>query len=509
MNKSGVQLIVLILIALLSMSVFADKGLATERPRAKPSSQPNAGKDRKNPSAQTRGNRTSASKANGKSDAQQQAIPENDSEGHQPPESEMRKEIPEQDHSKINEQLAATIKVSDPIGYLNDTKALVALAVLIFLALGLHAVQVFLQMHTRQRVLGLQRAIQRLSTPKLNTETWPSKGNAPVNRTEQSDQQNQDYQQISAQIKQVDNCLAESSRQMAETFEALKVTVLWIGQSQLNKIVDQAGDQTSEVDRIQMIRILGQYKDVFSLNAERVSSLSEALMSFVENAKTRPYLPAELTSRAQALYQGIQQIHHRNADLNERLSSLQRGSLAERLSMLKSQQEKLAKQFNSGNISIADYVRGYQQSFDHHFPKDVEDSPLKLSPIEYEGELKSMTTSMSDYLMNWFDDLFQLQSQVAAAQASISQVDASTVAELAQIQKIARDVLGKFDIQPEEIQIGQTFFDRRLHDAELIAQSAQFPANTVIGVNQCGFRKASTGEALRRPKVIVAGVGAV
>jgi molecular chaperone GrpE (heat shock protein) len=108
--------------------------------------------------------------------------------------------------------------------------------------------------------------------------------------------------------------------------------------------------------------------------------------------------------------------------------------------------------------------------------------------------------------MDWYNDLFQLHSQLGQGQRS--QIEAETAIELAKIQNAAREALGKFDIQPEAIQVGQTSFDRRLHDATLIRQSAQFPINTVVEVHRCGFRRMSTGEALRRPQVVVAGAAA-
>jgi molecular chaperone GrpE (heat shock protein) len=84
------------------------------------------------------------------------------------------------------------------------------------------------------------------------------------------------------------------------------------------------------------------------------------------------------------------------------------------------------------------------------------------------------------------------------------QLDADIMNRLVQIQGLAREILGKFDIQPEEIQVGRTSYDRRLHEATLARQSLQFPINTVIEVLRCGFRRMSTGEVLRRPQVVVA-----
>ena len=511
MTKSRVQLATLILTALLSVFAFPGTGPAKEKTKPEQAPRTDRVSKKRLDATPTSSEQSSADKAKDRANLRERRENGNelqkDQEGdniHAQEHSELKNQLAE-----LEKQLAATVKMSDPIGYLNDTTMLLALAVLTFLAIGLHVAQVFLQMNTRQRVTGLQRSIQRLSVATRNTETRADKVGKVEPLREQPNQQPQEYKQIIGQLEQVDNRLAESGKQMVDTIEALALTVQWIGQSQINRLISQAEDQPAEEDRAQMIDILERYKDVFSFNAEVVRPLSEELRSFVERLKTRPHISAELTGRAQALYQRIQQIDRWRSDLNQQQESLQRSSLADRLSTLRADQAELAQRFDSRAISMADYVRGYHRLLDHHFPKDAKSPPIKLSPAECEAELRSISTSAPVYLMNWFDDLFQFRSLVAGAQESGSEAYARTAAELVEIQKIATDVLGKFDIQPEEILIGLTSFDRRLHDAELIAQSAQFPANTVIGVNQCGFRKVSTGEALRRPKVIVAGVGAV
>jgi hypothetical protein len=218
----------------------------------------------------------------------------------------------------------------------------------------------------------------------------------------------------------------------------------------------------------------------------------------------QPNRSSEVEDRVRGLLRDLLQFEDWHANASERLASLQQGSAASRSSAFSGQQSGLVEQLNAGAISIVDYVKGYRELMDKHFPAVRGNLQDSMAPAEHESEFKELTAAVPDYLMNWFDKLFQLQSQTAQVSIGVQ-----TEAELTQIQQTARDVLGKFDIQPDEIQIGLTTFDRRLHDAALITQSPQFSANSVIGVQQCGFRKLSTGDVLRRPKVIVAGVGAV
>ena len=271
--------------------------------------------------------------------------------------------------------------------------------------------------------------------------------------------------------------------------------------------MQNAGGQIAEADRALAIKIVERYKEISTANVNRIKPLTEAVAGLVERQKERRDAPAELVSRAESLHADIQKFDRWNSDLNDRLASLQRGSFPDRYAAFKAKQSQLADRINNGASSIYDYVSGYRELLDHYFPDGASDNSVSLPPSEHEADLKKMVAAVPDYLMDWFDRLYQLQSQVAASEAQGSRGDGQTTAQLAQIQKLAREVLGKFDVQPEEIQVGQTSYDRRLHDAALITQSSQFPANTVIGIHQCGFRKASTGEVLRRPKVVVAGVG--
>jgi hypothetical protein len=185
----------------------------------------------------------------------------------------------------------------------------------------------------------------------------------------------------------------------------------------------------------------------------------------------------------------------------DRIEALMRGSVSDRRARFAEEKNHLAGSLNMKEISVTDYVKGCRQLSRELFKPSTDELPL----AEFEGILSGLSSGAADRLMNWYDDFFQLHSQAIASQSSI---DEETARELARIRRTARDTLLRFDIQPEEIQPGQTSFDHRLHEAAVVTQSSQFPANTVIGVQQCGFRRASSGEVLRRPKVVVARVGA-
>jgi molecular chaperone GrpE (heat shock protein) len=376
---------------------------------------------------------------------------------------------------------------------------------LLLVALGLHGVHLMTEARVRQELAGIHATLQRLSSANLGANAGQL--GAVENLSDQLNRQKQTLGTVSAQIEEMGRRLASFDQKIVDTSKAVAMAAHWMGQAQIDEALQNAGGQMAETDRALAIKIVERYKEISNANVNRVKPLTEAVASLVERQKERRDAPAELISRAESLQHDIQQFDRWNSELNDRLASLQRGAFPDRYTAFKAKQGQLAERINNGATPIHEYVNGYRELLDRYFPGGVSDNSISIPPAEQEADLKKMVSSQPDYLMDWFDKLYQLQSQVAASEAQGTRPDSQTAAQLAQIQSVAREALGKFDIQPEEIQVGQTSYDRRLHDAALITQSSQFPANTVIGIHQCGFRKASTGEVLRRPKVVVAGVG--
>jgi molecular chaperone GrpE (heat shock protein) len=228
----------------------------------------------------------------------------------------------------------------------------------------------------------------------------------------------------------------------------------------------------------------------------------------VEKVEGRAHQSPELAARIQSLNEEIGRFDQWQQDTSDQLTSLQRGSFSQRSSMLQADQDRLFDQVNNGSLSIAQMVKQSRAQLDHYFPETPAKGAEQTLPLaEREESLKKIVADAPDYLMDWYNNLFQLQGQVSGP-GQRTATEAETASDLAKTQQIAREALGKFDIQPEAIQIGQTSYDRRLHEAALVRQSPQFPVNTVIEVHKCGFRKMSTGEVLRRPHVVVAGAAA-
>ncbi|HMF55955.1 MAG TPA: nucleotide exchange factor GrpE [Pyrinomonadaceae bacterium] len=376
---------------------------------------------------------------------------------------------------------------------------------LLLLALAFHAFHLLRSAQLSQDVQQMRAVQKQLMVSGGRGSAPPGKNPAIEKLTEQVQQQAQGMGQVSARMGQLEERIAASNRRVEEAVQAVALTANWVGQSQLKGLAATDGAEMSEQERAAMIATLERYKEPLRLNAGRVEPVAQVLAAFVEKIESRPFLSPEFVSRVQGLYQEIGQFDQWHMDTSEKLAALQRGSFSKRNSMFQADQHRLVEQVESGNLSIAQMIERSRTLLDQHFPTNARGNGQAQSVSVDEADLKRILNSAPDYLMDWYNNFFQLQSQVTSSQVASIPVDVETINEMAQIQRVAREALGKFDIQPEEIQVGQTGFDRRLHEATLVRQSTQYPSNTVIEVHRCGFRRMSTGEVLRRPQVVVAG----
>jgi hypothetical protein len=393
---------------------------------------------------------------------------------------------------------------SQPPWWLIDRRIAALIGLFIFLGLALHVVHVLTQSRFKREFVELHDAVRMLSQRLLMNDEIEKHGRTGASNdlTQRLNRHRQSLDQLDALIQQVEQRVTANDRDAADTAMAVAIAARTAAQPRINQALRQAETHTGDVDRARAVKIVERYAEVLGTNEARTAPLIQMMRDFAQWLNGRSNLSPELVARIEELRSDVSKFEHWRSNATERLTALKQGSVSDRYSKFRAGDAQLARQFETRAISLTDYVKAYSELIDRHFPAGAE-SAVSIAPDEHEAELGEITAGVPDYLMDWFDKLSQLQAQ--GAQAAI---DAETAARLNQIHRTARDVLGKFDIQAEEIQIGVTAFDRRLHDASLITQSPQYPANTVVGVQQSGFRKLSTGDVLRRPKVIVAGVGA-
>ncbi len=394
-----------------------------------------------------------------------------------------------------------------PLGWVLSPIGLGLIGFLLLLALGLHLLHV-LRVGALDKDMGKLAMAQR-SMGNASRAVVPAGGNLAVDKLrEELQQQGQSLAEVSTRFKQIDNRFAINDAQLRDAVLALTLTANWIGQAQLREAFVAEGGFVSENERAATMALLERYQEPLRQNAGRVEPLAQGLAELVERQGARAHSSPELAARIQSLYEDIGVFEKWHKDVSDELASLLRGSFSQREAALQAEQERLFDQVNSGSLPLVQMVKKSQALLAHYFPDSPGKSVEQAQPLpEREATLKKRVADVSDYLMNWYDTLFQLQSQTAGL-GQRSPVEADTANDLSRIQQIAREALGKFDIQAEAIQIGQTTYDRRLHEAALVRQAPQFPVNTVIEIHRCGFRKMSTGEVLRIPQVVVAGAAA-
>lgn len=391
-----------------------------------------------------------------------------------------------------------------PLAYFTNPFIFTLSMLLFIAALGLHGLHIWRVGQTNR--LLRQMWAQQKNAAITNRSMVPGRNSGVENLAEQVRQQGQGLSQFTNQLNQFQGDLAKRDREFSDAVQAVALTASWVGQFQLREAAADGG-HISEAERATASALLERYKEPLRVNASRVEPLAQAMADLVEKLESQPQLPPELAARAQTLYQDIGRYDLWHAKVSEQLTALQRGSFARRSSMLQADQQRLIEQVQSGSISISEMVQRSRELINQHFPPGTSNNSNDASTVEGEAELKNKIVTAPDALMDWFDNFSQFQSQLAT-QAARATLDADSANTAAQIQRLAREALNKFDIQPEEIQVGRTSYDRRLHDMSLIRQSSQFPTNTVIEVLRCGFRRMSNGEVLRRPQVIVAGAAA-
>ncbi|HEX5708918.1 MAG TPA: nucleotide exchange factor GrpE [Pyrinomonadaceae bacterium] len=396
------------------------------------------------------------------------------------------------------------------------------------LLLGAGAVLLFLRMrgnlaqvkHDVRKVATAVSKMQPASasasaqTPSPLATSQPARTPAPSDGlVEQLSKQLRDQQQainlLTTQVGTIENRAAAGEKRATDSIEAVEQVTRWLTRMHMR---GAEGDvYEDEAERAAALAALERHNERLHANATVVEPLTQAIASLVDTLEARPSSSPELLARVQRLYHDIGQFDQWAVTCDAQLGALRRGSMDERRVKFHSEQRQLDEQLRAGRVSVAQYINQFSRMLEQHFPPGANNGVASAqTPVASlsEEQLTQYVEGAPEYLMDWFSTFSQLQSQAQAAQVSGAGVDSETLDALATVQRAAREVLSRFDIQPEEIYVGRTTYDRHLHDAAMIRQTSQFPVNTVIEVHRAGFRRVSTGEVLRRPQVIVAGSGA-
>ncbi len=279
------------------------------------------------------------------------------------------------------------------------------------------------------------------------------------------------------------------------TSGALADGLTWLGNMEAARIASSGA--TDEVDREKAVSKLEETAERLRASAARVAPLAERMGHLVEAASERPQVSQELKDKLRGFLRDVEWFGQQEARDRQRIATLRGTSVSSRHQEFLREQGTLKEQFSQGQLTAAQFEAAYRESFNNHFSQGAADG----TPVG-EDAGPGNSRRVEDQLMDWFSNFSQLVSRVRGSNAA-GAADGDTVEEMQDVLNVAREVLVRFDIQPEEIEIGKTAYDPRLHVLVNWRQSP-YPANTVVDVQQSGFRRVRDGETLRRPQVIVA-----
>ncbi len=267
-----------------------------------------------------------------------------------------------------------------------------------------------------------------------------------------------------------------------------------------------AGLPANDRGRAESARALESHRKQLHEIAARVSPLVQTMAGLTEVASSSRKLAPENKSKLSEFLDEIAKFDKLERAAGHQLEALRRNSVRSLYEKFQSERGELEARFRGGAITAEGFARGGLALLETYAP---EADPADGRPAGAGGEvLERYAAGAEDRLMDWYSDFFQLYTRLQEARRAGGDVDDDVLQEMARALKVAREVLSRFDIQPEDIVIGQTLYDGRLHDFALTRESSH-PTHTIIEVWKSGFHRMRDGETIRRPKVVVSGTGAV
>ncbi|MGH9838374.1 MAG: hypothetical protein ACREEM_06285 [Blastocatellia bacterium] len=229
-----------------------------------------------------------------------------------------------------------------------------------------------------------------------------------------------------------------------------------------------------------------------------VKSLEEKLDDFLNWLKSRQRVQHDMIVQLAELYYQLHRLPAWEIRLKEQASAATADSPFDQTANAGAR--KLYEQVMNGQYPLKDYIEQCGRQIEQALTMRANAAASQASAGD-ETELRHLLANAKEFAMNWFDEFHQLSQNLLIA----GQGEGELEARLKEVRRAASEWLRRYDIQPEEVPVGETSFDSRLHELAFARHSDSHPVNTVIGVPRCGFRDARTAEVLRRPQVIVSG----
>jgi hypothetical protein len=268
-----------------------------------------------------------------------------------------------------------------------------------------------------------------------------------------------------------------------------------------------AGLPADEEGRAEAARALEWQRKQLREAAAEVAPLVRTMTELTELAASSRKLPPEIKSKLSEFLDNAAKFGRLEISAGARLEDLRSNSVRSFYEKFRSQREELELRFPSGDASADKFANEGLRLLDSYSGGAADGESAAAASVSRE-ELKAWTSGAEEHLMDWYSDFFQLHTRLQEARRAGGAIEDAIFQGVAGALKVAREVLSRFDIQPEEIVIGQTLYDGRLHDFAQMRESSH-PAHTIIEVLKSGFHRMRDGETIRRPKVVVTGTGSV
>jgi hypothetical protein len=234
-----------------------------------------------------------------------------------------------------------------------------------------------------------------------------------------------------------------------------------------------------------------------------------ALRELYETAKSERAPLASALSFIQPAINGLEACHFKeNANLRELVELLIRNyrimqgvdsELASKLSRMEDTKcstakicEEIKGRYESGAMSVDVYLKQMLSARpgDRFIRPDL---ATEQARYRYAG------IQTAEGFLSWLD----LVNEVRDSSGDVDRFEIASACT--QIIRQSRSMLNLLDIEIDDVEIGRTQFDARLHDLLHTVPSPSARPETVVGVHKLGYRK--NGKIIRKPQVVVAAPG--
>ena len=274
----------------------------------------------------------------------------------------------------------------------------------------------------------------------------------------------------------------ETRAQSDATRDALNEVVRVLADSRTEEIIQ--GEQEGRDERLALRQL---YEAARAELAPFTFSLS-AITPFVSSLSSCPTQnDVGLATLVRALVQKYQQMQFVDSELASKITRLSDAGPSAAVAS-----EDARRSFDSGALMPEVYLKHVLSI--HSAEKLVlPDSDVELA------HYRELASQITDTYLSWLDRINELRD--LAIEAGSHEI----MAACTQIIRQSRSVLEPLNVELDDVEIGRTQYDSRLHDLLHTVPRPGTRPETVIGVRKLGYRR--NGTTVRKPQVVVAAVG--